>query len=240
MFSNIVGGLRTWRVFFCGLAVAGLLLGTSFPGNFGGPSYAWAKGHGKGKKGGKKRHGPKRHHHKHHSAKTHRHAKRREHHSHTSDHSHTTDVSHVTHTDVTHHHGGWDYYWGHHGYLDPAVVETDVAVPVAAGKNLYIVKLQAPGDRKNHMEEVAASTPENVKAKLLEKYSGADFKSIDLKPAGDGQDVYVVKFSTTGNQKDYVEDILASTGNKAKEQVLEKHADASFKSVDVKPVINAP
>ena len=257
MFSTIVSGLRAWRVSLCGLVAAGLLLGVPITSNFPSQSSAWAKGGGhhsgghKGSKGGKKRHGPKRHHAEHHLAKTHRHAKRREHYAHRSH----ADISHVASREFTNYHHGWDYYWGHHGYLDADVVETGVVAPVVtapvvtapvvtapavAGKKTYIVKLFAPRDRKNHIEEVVASTHEKVKERLLQKYADADFKSIQEKPAADGQDVYLVKFHTPGDQQDYAADILASTGDQAKAKVLEKHADASFKSVEVKPVIDAP
>jgi len=247
MFSTIVSGLRAWRVSLCGAIIAGLLLGTPFTSNPGNQCYAKGKGGGhhsgghKGHKARNKRHGPKRHHAGHHSAKKHRHAKRREHHPHKS---HGKDWSHHSSTtDITHHHNGWDYYWGHHDYVAPDIVGPDVVgseivTPSVIVKKVYIVRLYAPGDRRNHIEEVVGSTYERVKERVLKKYADADFKSIHEKPAVGGEDVYVAKFSTSGDE-DHVEDILASTGEKAKEKVLEKYAHASFKSVEVKRVIDA-
>jgi hypothetical protein len=254
MISTIFSGLRAWRVSLCGLVVATLLLGVPFTHDSGSQSYVWAKGGGhyssghKGHKARNKRHGPKRHHAKHHSAKKHRHSRRRDHHSHTthvvdsSHHSSTTDIAHSI--DFTHHHNAWDYYWGHHDYLAPDVVESEVVTPSIVTpsvipKKVYIVKLYAPGDGKNHIEEVVGSTDEKVRERVLEKYAGADFKSIKEKAAIGGEDVYIVKFDTPRDHKYQVEDILATTGDKAKEKVLEKNSDAVVKSVEVKPVINA-
>ncbi len=246
MFSTIISGLRAGRVALWGAIIAGLLLGAPFTGSPDSQCYAKGKGGGhhsghKGHKARSKRHGPKRHHARHHAAKKHRHARRRGHHPHGSHgrdwshHSSTTDITH----DITHHHNGWDYYWGHHDYLDPDVVEPEVVTPSVTVKKVFIVKLYAAGDQKNHFEEVVGSTHERIKERVLEKYGHADFKSIFEKPVVGGEDVYVVKFNTPGDPKDHVEDILASTGDKAKEKVLEKYAGASFKSVEVKPVINA-
>jgi len=247
MFSTIVSGLRIWRVSLCGLVAAGFLLGIPFASNPGGQAYAWGKGgkHGsKGHGGSKarhKRHGPKRHHARHHSAKKHRHAKRREHHSHKS---HSKDFTYHSTTDITHHRNAWDYYWGHHDYLVPEVVEPDVVAPVVGTpstvvKKVFIVRLYSPGDQKNHIEEVLGSNHETVKERVREKFADADFKSIREKVAADAGDVYVVKFTTRGDGKDHVEDVTAPSGDKAKEKILQNFPDADVKSIVVKSPADA-
>jgi len=143
MFS-IAGGFRAWRICFCGLAVAGLLLGAPFTGNPGSQCQAKGKGGGHGGKGHgghkarSKRHGPKRHHAGHHAAKKHRTGKR---HAHSSHKSHSS-FSHTTHGSSSHtsyfHHNAWDYYWGHHGYADGVEVVHDGTVVVNPAVNAVV------------------------------------------------------------------------------------------------------
>jgi hypothetical protein len=163
-----------------------------------------------------------------------------------------------------HHRSGWDYYRGYHdhlgldvvgptvvgpgvvgptvvgpGVVGPTVVGPAVVMPSVSVKRVFIVKLYAPRDGRNHIEAVVGSNYERVRERVLQKYSGADFKSIHEKAAVGGEDVYVVKFSTPGDGKNHAVDILASSGDKAKEKVLESNSGAVFTSVEVKPVIDA-
>jgi len=220
MIFSSVSVLRSWRVPLCGLVIAGVLFGVPFTSSPGSQCYAKGKGggghHAKGAKGGhkarNKRHGPKRQHAQHHSAKNHRNAKRHAQALHKS-HGASSHSSHGGSSAIAH---GGSSASSHGG--SSSIAHGGSTTITHGGSN---VSSHLHGGWHDYGWHDSYSNAEIVESEVVT-------------PTIIAENPYIVKFFTSSSGKQRVEEIRASSKEKAKEKILKKHSDAVFTSVELK------